>query len=124
MEIIWDEVTHIQMELNCHIHATNLVFSVFGVGEDHAEKEAKRTRAARELQATTIPWSSLLAKDHKPLEDNGDPKTRIVYGAIKSPNGEMSEHLSEVIEGAIAAQGTSCEAISTEDMLHLGDKVT
>ena len=73
-EISWEDVTKIQRELKAHIKVTNLILDA---GSNHGEQGTKRTRAARELQATSIPGVSLLAKDHihKPRKKNGDPET-------------------------------------------------
>ena len=65
-----------------------------------------------------MPLLSLLAKDHKaPDPTTGDPKTRPVCGASRSPNGELSELLSDVLEAASHADRRSQESFSTEDFL-------
>ena len=107
--ISWEEFAKIQRILKCHTRASN---SIFNCGQDLGETEESRTRNAREMVSTTVPVLSLLAKDHKGLEENGDPKSRPVCGAHKSPNGELSELLSDIVESAVQADGQSKESIS------------
>ena len=60
---------------------------------------------AKELVATAIPLLSIVAKDHKKLSTNGDPKTRPICGACHS------------IDSANNCEDTD-ESIETEDMMH------
>ena len=94
------------------MRAMNRVFNVGG-NRDNQERVWK----AKELMATVIPNLSLMVKDHKPLDGEGQPKTRPVCGADRSMNGELSETLSIILDGtAIVLPGK--EVISTEELLH------
>ena len=61
-------------------------------------------------------------KDHKKRGEDGLFPTRPVCGANRSPNGELSEWISDIIDAAIEVRGTS-ESISTEDLLSLIDSM-
>ena len=82
----------------------------------------ERCWEAKELASSSVPTVQLLSKDHKPVGSNGVPKTRPTCLASRSPNGELSEWLSDIVEAAIHTRGTG-EAISTEDVLAMVDKV-
>ena len=70
----------------------------------------------------TIPNLYLLAKDHKELEPNGDPKTRPVCTASETMNIELSEWVTDVVEAALAT-GFQTEVISTEEKMKKIDDV-
>ena len=118
--IEWEELKSIQSEIKGHLRGLNLVFNT---GEDHGEKGRSRACAAKEMAATSVPLATLLAKDHKNPEVNGDPKTRPVCSASRSPNGELSEWTSDITDAAIEAPGTSLESIGIEELLSMVDKV-
>ena len=67
------------------------------------------------MKSTTLPILSLLLKDHKKLEENGDPKSRPVCGASASMNGELSEWLADIID--VTSAEPSEEVISGEELL-------
>ena len=58
----------------------------------------------------------LLAKDHKDVKANGDPRTHPVCTASDTINIELSELIVQIIEAAIAA-GPQAEVLSTEELL-------
>ena len=90
---------------------------VFQAGLDHGKEGQERTWHAKELVATAIPLLSIVAKDHKKLSTNGDPKTRPMCGACHSINGELSEWVSLILDSANNCEDTD-ESIGTEDMMH------
>ena len=51
---------------------------MFQAGKEYGQRGQERTVHAMELISTAIPILGGLAKDHKSLQDNGDPKTRPV----------------------------------------------
>ena len=69
---------------------------------------------AKELIRTAIPIMGVLAKGHKPLQENGDPKTRPLCYTRKTSNWEMSEFTSSTLDPA-AQTLPSVEVISTEE---------
>ena len=117
--VSWDEVRGIQREVTGHLKALNKVFQT---GTKHGKDATTRTCHAKELISTAIPILTLLAKDHKPTNEQGDPKTRPVCGACKSVNGELSEWVSMILDSACQSEPTD-ESIGTEDMLHEVDKL-
>ena len=109
----WPEVEESMKDLECHMKGLNRVFNA---GRTHGEEGMERTWKAKELKSSCIPNQRLLAKDHKPVDGEGRPKTRPVCAAARSPNGELSEFIADIVEAAIDARGTE-ECISTEDLL-------
>ena len=59
---------------------------MFQTGKD---RNMDRAWAAKENRSTTIPVLSLLLKDHKGPDKNGNPSSRPVCGASSSMNGEL-----------------------------------
>ena len=49
-------------------------------------------------QAGVVPALSTMPKDHKPLDENNEPKTRPVFGANTSANGRLNDIASDVLE--------------------------
>ena len=80
-EASWDEVRKSQKEVKAHMRAVNVIFNIGG------NSDQDRVWDANELQSTVIPPVGVLPKDHKPLEESGDPKTRPVCYANKTING-------------------------------------
>ena len=54
----------------------------------------------KEPKLTAIPKVKLLMKDHKEPGDDGVLKTRPMFMACRSPNGELSEYLAYIIDAA------------------------
>ena len=96
--VTWEEVEDKQKEIVGHLKGLNRIFQP---GMAHGEKDMERTWAAKELDSTTIPKVSLLAKDHKEEKD-GVAATRPVCGAHRTANGELSEWLADICDGALA----------------------
>ena len=115
----WEEVEEMQKDIKCHTKGLNRVFRP---GMTHGERNMERCFEAKELRTTAIPKMKLLLKDHKEKGKDGILKTRPVCTACRSPNGELSEYLADIID-AVADTADSCEAISTEDLLSKIDRV-
>ena len=99
-----------------HMRAMNLIFDR---GANQSNKD--RVWQASELAATTIPLLGVTPKDHKPIQDNGDPKTRPLCFAKKTINGELSEFVSQILDPA-ANCITNSEVISTEECANKVDQ--
>ena len=117
--VTWKDFEAAQRQIQGHLKGLNRVFNT---GENHGEKGMERAWAAKELESSSIPGLSILVKDHKKRGADGLFPTRPVCGANRSPNGELSEWISDIIDAAIEVRGTS-ESISTEDLLSLIDSM-
>ena len=115
-KVTWEDVQQSQREIKGHLRCLN---HIFRPGKDNNEE---RVWKAKESRSTTIPVLSLLLKNHKCLEDNGDPKSRPVCGASNSMNGELSHWLSDVLEAVMASEDTD-EVISSEELLAYVDEL-
>ena len=115
--VTWEDVQSAQRLLKGHLRIVN---HIFRPGANTAQED--RVWKAKELHSTVIPVNSMLVKDHKPLTEEGLPKTRPVCGASYSLNGEMSEWISDIMDAICQAEETD-EAISGEEMRSEIDKV-
>ena len=82
--VTWSDVQAAQRLLKGHLRIIN---HIFNPGADSGAKE--RVWSAKELKSTVLPVNSLLVKDHKPLNEEGLPKTRPVCGVSCSMDGEI-----------------------------------
>ena len=71
-----------------------------------------------------IPVLSVMPKDHKPLNKDGEPKTRPVVGADTCANGRMSDIMSDFLGPVADAIKESDECKSTEEMLYKTEEAT
>ena len=101
---------------------TRVMSDIFCVGEEHGEKEQRRLRNALHEEISTIPNLILNQKDHKPVSEEGLPKTRPVCAANSTHNQRLSDLLSDIMNAVFKAEDTA-EAISTGDILSKIDKV-
>ena len=106
----WDEVREVQDQMKNHLRACNIIFNA---GE---ETNQDRVLSAKELGSSTIPVLSLMVKDHKAVDTNGNPKTRPVCGASSAINGKISEYLADILD-AVCQADESDEVISSEELL-------
>ena len=120
-KVSWEDVEEVQKDIKCHMKGLNRVFRP---GMSHSERNMERCFEAKELKTTAIPRVKLLMKDHKEPGTDGVLKTRPVCTACRSPNGELSEYLADILDAAAEASDSSEEAISTEDLLSMVDKVS
>ena len=114
--VTWEDVQQSQREIRGHLRCLNHVFQT---GKD---RNMDRVWAAKESKSTTIPVLSLLLKDHKGPDKNGNPSSRPVCGASSSMNGELSEWLADILDAVAAAEPTD-EVISGEELLAYVDEV-
>ena len=63
-----------------------------------------------------VPNLYIFPKDHKDVQEDGNPKTCPVCGASSTINQELSEWISELLESALKGM-EQAEVISTEEML-------
>ena len=105
-----------QKILKYHMRAMNKIFKR---GEN---TDMERVWSATELQSTVIPNLGVTPKDHKPLEENGDPKTHPLCFAKQTINGEMSEFTASYMDPA-ASSIPGIEVISTEETANRIDKL-
>ena len=94
-----EEVEYKQKEILGHLKGFNRIFQP---GIAHGYKIMERTWGAKELDATTIPKVSHIAKDHKDKKEGVMP-TRPFCGAQRSANGKLSECLADICDGALAS---------------------
>ena len=118
-EISWDDVTTIQNEVICHSKA---LCNVFKISNQWGEKEEARTRRAMAEKSTIIPQMVITQKDHKPIQDDGLPKTRAMCGASQSINQRVSDLLTDVLQALFSSE-LSNESLSTESYIHKIDKM-
>ena len=118
-EISWDDVTVIQNEVICHSKA---LCNVFKISNQWGEKEEARTRRAMAEKSTIIPQMVITQKDHKPIQDDGLPKTRAMCGASQSINQRVSDLLTDVLQALFSSE-LSNESLSTESYIHKIDKL-
>ena len=74
----WKEVEEIKKEVAGH---NRCVKNIFRMGKDWGEKEEERVGRTMMEGNTVIPGMYMNQKDHKPLPENGIPKTRPVCSA-------------------------------------------
>ena len=98
-------------EAIAHVRALN---HVFGTGEAHGENNHERTIKAMNQNKTVIPDLILQHKNQKPLDAQGQPKTRPVCLSRTTLNQRANYYLCQVIGATIKADPTD-ESISTED---------
>ena len=113
-EISWDDVTVIQNEVICHSKA---LCNVFKISNQWGEKEEARTCRAMAEKSTVIPQMVITQKDHKPIQDDGLPKTRAMCGASQSINQRVSDLLTDVLQALFSSE-LSNESLSTESYIH------
>ena len=77
-EIGWKEVAMMQKRVSSH---ARVLVKIFNIGQDWGEGNEKRVKDAYVTEAGVVPVLSTMPKDHKPTEENGDPKTRPVCEA-------------------------------------------
>ena len=114
-EINWKEATAYQNHLSGH---TRVLVKVFNVGAQWGEKNEQRVVGAYTTKATVIPVLTTMPKDHKPLDENGDPKTRPVCKASSCANGRISDLVSDVLDKVANVVKDTAECKSTEEMLN------
>ena len=73
--VTWEQIQEAQRMVKGHLRGMNLIFQA---GLDQGESGQGRVWRSKELESTTIPLLSVLAKDHKPVAPGEDPKTRPV----------------------------------------------
>ena len=117
--LTWEEQKQIENKLNGH---TLQVGRIFMLGKKWGPKHVSRVEAALRSRNALRPPLYGLAKDHKPLVQEGDfmiPPQRPVCGAQESVNGPLSQILSELID-CLADELDSTidtECHSTEDLI-------
>ena len=84
----------IQDQVKAHLRALNRIFTT---RKNHGERSAERACKAKEAKATVIPNLYIFPKDHKDIQEDGNPKTRQVCGASSTINQELSEWISELL---------------------------
>ena len=109
----------IQDQVKAHLRALNRIFST---GKNHGERSAERACKAKEAKATVIPNLYIFPKDHKDIQEDGNPKTCPVCGASSTINQELSEWISELPESALKGMNQA-DVISTEEMLSCIDEL-
>ena len=95
----------------CHASAWA---KVTGVGKSwNQEKRARESYMGSQCIPTMYP----LVKDHKPLGEDGIPKTRPVVGGNVGYASGLTEQISDVVEPAWQSISKKAGVISTDDML-------
>ena len=117
MIIDWEEVKEDQKIIKGHMRCLNHVFKP---GANTGNEE--RVWNAVQLKSTVIPLMYPLIKDHKPVQEDGRPKTRPVCGASASINGELSEYVSRVLK-AVCEKVDLAEVISGEELRAMVDQL-
>ena len=117
--IEWEEVEIMQRRVSSH---AKVIVKIFNVGQAWGERNEKRVRDAYSTEAGVVPVLSTMAKDHKPLKESGDPKTRPVVNAGTSVNSRLGDVVSDILAAVNNADEHTDECNSTEEMLyHLGE---
>ena len=97
----WKEVEEAQKTVKAHLWTLNRVFNP---GQHHGEKAEQRTREAKQMANLAIPHVYLMAKDHKEVGPDGEPKTRPVCTASQTMNMEMSEWVTGILDAVLETE--------------------
>ena len=119
--VSWKEVGEAKKVIQGHNKALG---NVFRMGENWGQKGEQRVRSTMNENVTVIPKMSNLVKDHKApisMEDQMVPATRPVCNASVTMNQRVSNTLTETLGALFKAENETCEAVSTEDMIHQVD---
>ena len=116
-EIDMFEVARIQQELNKH---ARLILKIFGVGDQHGEKNIDRITSAFTTNAEDVPLLSLLVKDHKEVKEGDLPSTRPVIGISATMIARMSRLMADVVKRLADCVAGSDEMKSREHLQREG----
>ena len=94
-EILEEEVTRIQQDLNKH---ARWILKIFGVGEGHGSNNVNRITSAFTTLAEDVPILSLLVKDHKEVKEGDVMVTRPVIGISETMVARLSKLMSEIVK--------------------------
>ena len=89
---------------------------IFKVGENKTS-QSTRISSAYKSTDTEIPSLTLLLKDHKAIRPDGSFPARPLCLASKSPNGILSDTLSEFCDYIADSYGMDTECDSSEDLM-------
>ena len=96
---------------------TKAVCNIFQIVGSYSQSEETRVRNNHMEDITTVPQATLQQKDHKPLQPDGNPKTRFLCHASTTYNQRLSNLLNDCLKATIESDKTD-ELISTKDFLH------
>ena len=113
-KIDWRELSEAQRELRAHSRA---LARIFNIGRGQGRKNAARCYDNLSSWANDAPILRCVAKTHKPVGDDGVPKSRPICGAATGMTTPVSEILSDILEPLTRTVEDSVEAQSTEELL-------
>ena len=96
--------------------------NIFGLGKNGGEKNAARCWGNLLTEASNAPTLYPCPKTHKPVGDDGNPKSRTIVQASSCLTTRPSEIVADILESALMAFPTQHECKITEDMLAMVDQ--
>merc|ERR1711954_170070 len=112
--VTWKEVDEARSQVAKHMKA---LYNIYNPGKNWGEEEEGRTRRVLMEQVTIVPPVIIHQKDHKDVDENGDPSTRAICNASITFNQRVTDLLNDQLV-AILNVGKTDECISTEEFLH------
>ena len=91
--------------------------NIFNLGANGGDNNASRCWANLLMDACVAPTLCPSPETHKPVGDNGDPKSRPIIQASSCITSRSSEIVSDILEAALLTFPVQHECKSTEDML-------
>ena len=115
------ELDQIQIRMNC---LSRGLASVTTLGANWGEANQARCWANLACNASIAPLLYPSPKTHKPLDPQGDPKTRPIVQASSCVTSRPGEILADIMDAALQAQDVQQECKITEEMLARVDAAT
>ena len=113
-EVDWRTLEETQRDLRAHSRALARVFSL-------SEGPSNRNRARCFDNITSLacdpPIMRCMAKTHKPIGENGVPKSRPVVGAAQGLTTPIGDLILDIIEPLARVEPEKTEAQSTEELI-------
>ena len=113
-EIDYGEVKEIEEQLNSEVKQWKKMFSM----GYKWKSQKKRMDSALKTTDSRPPPLTLMLKDHKSSRTDGSKPARPPCLARESPNGVMSDILSEITDRISDNLGLDTECLNTEEMCH------